>query len=200
MLLQLHCMKYKHGIDIQDYQKNIISSKFRISIMPSPSTSLTQWCLTSMSFLPILSEYLNFSQIPSFFFHNSFFQIISIFFILMDYSFDASGLFEIFSNFFRCFQRHRQESSQFFQIFQFYSDLYRFFQMPADSSRFFQFFQILLNFSKFFEILQNSLRLSQVSSDSFQFFTDLSISFRFPQILSYSLKLLQILPESPNFS
>ena len=122
--------------------------------------------------------------------------------------FDASGLFQILWNFFRCFPRHRQEPSRFFKMFHLYSNHFsslHSFQIPADSSKFFKIppvFSTFFEFSKFFEIPQNSLRFSQVLSDCFQFLPNFPISIRIPQILldSDSLKFLLILSESPNFS
>ena len=108
----------------------------------------------------------------------------------------------ILSNFFRRFQKHRQECLRFFQIFQFYSYHFRSLHILSDPCRF---FKILPSSSVFFfrfswvEILQNALKLSQVPSDSFQFFPNISISFRFLQILSDFLKFFRDVPSSFKF-
>ena len=113
--------------------------------------------------------------------------------------FDAPGWFQILSNFFRCFQRHGQESWRFFQIFQFHSDRFRSLQIPANSSKFFQFFRCSSNFlnsSKFLKIRSDSHKLPQIPSNSFRISQFLSNSLKFPQIPPDSFKLLHFLSDS----
>ena len=89
----------------------------RFSQVPSDSFRFFQILSKPLRFFPNFPIFLIFLQIPP-----DSFNFFLFFRIIL---FDASGLFPILSIFLRFFQRHRQESSRFFEIFQFYSDHFR---------------------------------------------------------------------------
>ena len=103
---------------------------------------------------------------------------------------DTFELFHILPNFFRFFQRYRQKSSRFFQIFPFYSDCFITLQILSDPCRLFQIFP---DFSRFFEILSCSHRFPQIPSESFKFSPNLPISFRFFRIFFYCFGFFRML-------
>ena len=97
----------------------------------------------SLKFVQILSEFSNFSQILPIL------QVPPDSFKFLHFLSDP--LLQILLSFFRCLQRHGQESSRFFKIFQFYLADFRSSQILSGPCRF---FKILPNCSSFLHSLR----------------------------------------------
>ena len=133
-------------------------NSFRIFQFLSDPLRFSQILSNSFIFLLNFPIFLKFSQIPSNssrFFHflsDSLFQILSIFFILSDYS----GCFSMLPNcfrFFGIFSDAFKDTVRNPQIFQFCSDHFRSAHIFSDICRF---FQIFLDSFEFFQMLSKT--------------------------------------------